>query len=115
MIHAVSISFCGAVSLPGARSHRAPRRRLDGDELKAQLLGSLDEPEQMRLVDHAAGQHRRARHPVHLHPLEQEAERLARLAAKSQPVPPAMCPIAVHQRTLTLRQVTCHHLLIVST
>ena len=33
---------------------------------------------------------------VHLHPFEQEAERFAQLAAKSQPVPSALCPVAVH-------------------
>jgi hypothetical protein len=31
----------------------------------------------MRMVDHAPGRHRGARHPVHLHPFEQEAERFA--------------------------------------
>ena len=71
-------------------------RGSDGYELKAQLLDSLEEPVQMHLVDYAAGQHRGARNPVHLHPLEQEAERLAQLAADNKPVPSASRPIAVH-------------------
>jgi hypothetical protein len=37
----------------------------------------------MCLVNHAAGQHRRARDPLHLHPFEQETERFAQLAAKN--------------------------------
>jgi len=57
----------------------------------------------MRLVDHEPGQHRGARNPLHLHPLEQETERFAQLAAKNQPVPSAPCPVAVHHNTLTPR------------
>ena len=37
----------------------------------------------MRLVNHAAGQHRRARDLVHLHPFEQETKRFAQLAAQN--------------------------------
>jgi hypothetical protein len=73
-------------------------RRPDGHEVKAKLLDSLEEPVQMCLVDDVTGQHRGARKPVHLHPLEQEAERLAELAAENQPVPSASCPVAVHTR-----------------
>ena len=40
----------------------------------------------MRLVNHAAGQHRRARAPVHPHPFEQETERFAQLAAATAPL-----------------------------
>ncbi len=57
----------------------------------------------MRLVDHEPGQHRGARNPVHLHPLEQETERFAQLAAKDQTVPSAWRPVAVHHNTLTSR------------
>ena len=39
-------------------------RRSDGYQLKAQLLGPLDEPVQMRLVGYSAGQHRGARTPL---------------------------------------------------
>jgi hypothetical protein len=81
-----------AVSQPDVRSHLICLvRRLDGDELQAEVLGSLDEPVQMPLVDHAAGQRSRARDRVYLHPIEQKTERFAQLAAKNQPVPPASC------------------------
>ena len=41
--------------------------RIDGYELDAQFLDSLDEPEQLRLIGHLAGQHRHARKPLQLH------------------------------------------------
>jgi hypothetical protein len=88
---------------------------IDGHELKSQLLDSLEEPVQVRLVDHVAGQHRIARNQVHRHPLEQEAERFAQLAANDQAVPPASYPVTFHHATLTFRQVTCHHLPAIST
>ena len=45
------------------------------------VTGPLDERVQLRLVDHADGQHRGARDPVHLHPFEQETGRFAQVAA----------------------------------
>src|SRR5271165_5803402 len=71
-------------------------RRFDGDELEAELLGPLEEPVQVRLVDHGAGQHRVTCNQVHRHPLEQEAELPAQLSAKNQPVPSASSPVAIH-------------------
>ncbi len=51
--------------------------RIDGYELNAQLLDSLDKPEQVRLIGHLAGQHRHARKPLQLHAFKQESERIA--------------------------------------
>ena len=51
--------------------------RIDGYELNAELLDSLDEPEQVRLIGHLAGQHRHACKPLQLHALKQESERIA--------------------------------------
>jgi hypothetical protein len=71
----------------------------------------LDEPKQVRLIGHLAGQHRRARKPLQLHAFKQESERIAQLPAKDKPVPAALRPVAFHLiRSLTLRQVTRHHL-----
>jgi hypothetical protein len=47
------------------------------------VTGPLDERVQVGLVDHAAGQHRGARDPIHLHPFEQEARRFAQVAAEN--------------------------------
>ena len=96
------IPFCRAAALGGSGCRALGLiwlfvDRLEGDELQAEFLGPLDDPVQMRLVDHAAGEHCRTGSPVHLHPFEQEAERFAQLAAKNQPVPAAMRPVAVHQ------------------
>ena len=87
--------------------------RPDRHELKAKFLDSVEEPVQVRLIDHAAGQHRGARDPVHLHSLRQETKRFAQFAAEDQPVRSASCSVAVLKITVTLRQVTCHHLLAV--
>ena len=70
--------------------------RIDGYELNAQLLDLLDEPEQVRLIGHPAGQHRHARKPLQAHAVKQESERIAQLPAKDKPVPAGLHPVAVH-------------------
>ena len=82
---------------PQDRLHRVRSLvRVDGYELNAQLLDSLDEPEQVHLIGHLAGQHRHARKPLQLHAVKQESERIAQLPAKDKPVPAALRPVAVH-------------------
>ncbi|MGO9080202.1 MAG: hypothetical protein ACLQDY_14340, partial [Streptosporangiaceae bacterium] len=67
--------------------------------------------EQVRLIGHPAGQHRRARKPLQLHAFKQESERIAQFPAKDKPVPAALRPVAFHfLRSFTFRQVTRHHL-----
>ena len=70
--------------------------RIDGYELNAEFLDLLDEPEQVRLIGHPAGQHRHARKPLQAHAFKQESERIAQLPAKDKPVPAALHPVAVH-------------------
>ena len=70
--------------------------RIDRYELNAQLLDLLDEPGQVRLIGHLAGQHRHARNPLQPHAGKQESERIAQLPAKDKPVPAAVHPVAVH-------------------
>ena len=70
--------------------------RIDGYEFDAEFLDLLDEPEQMRLIGHLAGQHRHARQPLQPHAFKQEPERIAQLPAKDEPVPAALRPVAVH-------------------
>ena len=70
--------------------------RIDGYELNAEVLDLLDEPEQVRLIGHPAGQHRHARKPLQPHAFKQESERIAQLPAKDKPVPAALRPVAVH-------------------
>ena len=70
--------------------------RIDGYEFNAEFLDLLDEPEQMRLIGHPAGQHRHARQPLQPHAAKQEPERIAQLPAKDKPVRAALRPVAVH-------------------
>jgi len=49
---------------------------IDGHQLDAKFLDSLDEAEKVRLICHVAGQHRRAREPLQLHAVKQDSERI---------------------------------------
>ena len=96
----------------GPRHRRRFLVRVDGHQLNAKLLDLLDEPEQVRLIGHLAGQHRRARKALQLHAFKQEPERTAQFPAKDEPVPAGMCAICCSLLcSLTPRQVTRHPLL----
>ena len=70
--------------------------RVDGHELDAEFLDTLDESDKMRLICHVASQHRRTRESLQLHAVEQDSKRIAQLPTKDQPVTSWSHPFVVH-------------------
>jgi len=94
--------------------HRLPFVRvvewLDGHELDPELLTTLDEPDELGLIDHGAGQNRRSVLPLQRHPSEAFLELIAEFASQDDPIAVTRRLFHGLEPTLALRWVSPHHL-----
>lgn len=86
-------------SRPGPGMLPSPVRSdvwIDGHELDAEFLDSLDEPDKVCLICHGASQDGGARVSLQLHAVEQDSKRIAQLPTKDQPVTAGLHRAVVH-------------------